>query len=331
MKKLLSKIIVIVSGILIVSWCSIFVISHAVYHRSFMATVAECYLRITNKGDLASTQNAEAYMKTIAKTQDEPYSLDTKKYKSSAKMTEFKGTQMITFGDSEKSSHTVLFLHGGAYVNNVLSNHLDFCDKLSQKTNAYVMIPLYPLAPNNTYDKTFNLLTDLYTDMLTNKQNDITIMGDSAGGGLSIAFCEYLNKKGLAKPEHLIGLSPWVDISMTTSDYEKYQRADPSLGREGLIAMGKAWAGELDTNNYLVSPINGDVSGLPDTTLFVGTRELFYPDVIRFYDILQKAGVKSTLITGEGLNHVYPLFPIPEAKEALNQISNVITNSKAAK
>jgi len=57
----------------------------------------------------------------------------------------------------------------------------------------------------------------------------------------------------------------------------------------------------------------------------VGTREIFYPDVTKFYNMLQNEGVKSQIYIGEGMNHVYPIYPIPEAKEALQEVCDIIT------
>ena len=90
--------------------------------------------------------------------------------------------------------------------------------------------------------------------------------------------------------------------------------------------MGKCWVGELDTQDYRVSPIFGDISALHDVYLFVGTREIFYPDVTAFYEMLQAQGIASELYVGEGMNHVYPIYPIPEANDALDQICAILQN-----
>ena len=94
----------------------------------------------------------------------------------------------------------------------------------------------------------------------------------------------------------------------------------------GLKEMGKLWAGNLDIKDYKVLPIYGDISNLKDVYLFVGIREILYLDVTKFYDKLQDNNITSKLYVGEGMNHVYPVYPIPEAKEALKQICDIISN-----
>ncbi len=201
--------------------------------------------------------------------------------------------------------------------------HIVFCDKIAKKTNATVFAPIYPLAPNHTYEETYRIVEDLYKFALEIGK-PITIMGDSAGGGLSAAFCEYLASRGFEQPEHLILISPWVDVSMS-GDYDDYIDCDPALGIEGPRELGKSWAGDLDPKDYRISPLFGDVSQFPQTTVFVGTHEVIYPDIIQFYDKLKSSDIDAKLFVGDEMNHVYPIYPlVPESKEALNQIIEII-------
>ena len=229
---------------------------------------------------------------------------------------------MLIFSGSDDPDRIVLYLHGGAYVNEINPAHILFCDKLAKEVNAAVYAPVYPLAPNHTYAETYRILESFYRD-LQKDHKPVTLMGDSAGGGLAAAFSEYLAGIHLPEPEHLILFSPWVDVSMS-GNYEAFVNADPVLGAEELRRMGEVWAGDLDPKDHKVSPLFGDVSGLPDTLIFTGTREIFYPDITAFFDKLKAAGVKAELIVGENMNHVYPLYPIPEAKSAVRTVVKTI-------
>lgn len=314
--------IIAIIGILM---ATLFAVSHAIYGRSMMATVVEIYLRAQNQKLYLIKEQAEACMAEKLRKGDEPFVLkNSKQYKSKVELSDFQGMQVVTFGDKAQADYIVMYLHGGGYVEQMSSYQLAFADRLAKAANAYVIAPLYPLAPNHTYDEGYKLVLALYEDIRENTDKEITVMGDSAGGGFAIAFCEYLKEMNVQQPKHLIGLSPWLDVSMTASDYAPYENVDPMLGAQALSAMGRAWAGQLSTSDYKVSPLNGEVTGLPDTSLFVGTREIFYPDVMQFYEKLQSTNTNVTLHVGKGMNHVYHLLPIPEAKEALQEICEII-------
>ena len=64
-------------------------------------------------------------------------------------------------------------------------------------------------------------------------------MGDSAGGGLSLALAEYFKAEGMRLPDELILLSPWVDVSMENEDIPKYQPKDPMIEAASAGAVAK--------------------------------------------------------------------------------------------
>ena len=270
-----------------------------------------------------SVENSKEHLKNRSLVEDAPYEIPKLMKHAKIKTKELFGCQIEIFNESLSAENIILYLHGGAYVNEILVQHLIFCDKLAKKVNATVFTPIYPLAPNHTYEETYEIVENLY-ELLLKFKKPITIMGDSAGGGLSAAFCEYLAAADMPQPTHLILISPWVDISMS-GDYDDYVDIDPMLGVDGAREMGKAWAGDLDTKDYMVSPLFGDVKNLPQTTIFVGTHEILYPDIVKFYNKLKDNGVDVELIVGKDQSHVYPLYPlIPESEEAFNQIVEII-------
>ena len=296
------------------------IISHAVYHRSDMATAVELYFRVS--GTKHKFADADACADYIAKRGEaKEYALNAASMKSNVDETAVNGCRVYTLSASGAPEYRVLYLHGGAYINDASAYHWKLCDRLAQDLNAEVVFPIYPLTPNHIWSETYDLITAVYEDILADAEIPVVLMGDSAGGGLAVAFCEYIDEIGLPQPDKLILLSPWMDISMSNPEAANYERADPMLSAYGLIEMGKCWAGELPLDDYRVSPIFGDVSMLQNVTLFVGTREIFYPDVTAFYEMLQGTGVEAALHIGEGMNHVYPLYPIPEADEAFEQIA----------
>ena len=293
---------------------------------SKMSRIVETALDKKHREYVDDAKKADEHMQERSLEEDEEYKLPKMIYHTKAESRDMFGCQMVVFNDTEDAERLVIYLHGGIYVNEIRNPHILFCDKLAKKVNACVYAPIYPLAPNHTFEETYEIVENLYRHLLT-LEMPIIIMGDSAGGGLSAAFAEYLAANDLPQPENLILISPWLDVSMS-GDYESVE-ADPMLGVDGLREMGETWAGDLDPKDYRVSPLFGEVKDLPKTTLFVGTHEIFYPDVVEFYNMLKNSGVDAELNVGEGMTHVYAIYPlVPESKEAFKHIVSVILDEK---
>ena len=240
---------------------------------------------------------------------------DAKPPKSIFKSMDFNGMEVFTFGD-KNAKNTILYIHGGAYVNEINWQHYVFCMLMSRKLGAYVLAPVYPLAPLHNVEETFVLITELYKKLIS--KGNITLMGDSAGGGFVLSFCQYIGSVDLPQPDHIVTFSPWVDISMSNAPYNS--KDDPILGEVGLREIGKAWAGNLDVKDYRVSPIFGNNEGLAKTLIFAGDNEIFYKDIEKYVQNLKESGVDVRFIVGKGLFHIYPLFPCPEAWDAFKEI-----------
>ena len=285
---------------------------------SKMSKIVEYTLEKRHPEYLVSAESAREHMQKRSLEEDNEFKIPKRIYHSKVESKNLFNCQTLIFNGAEDCSHIVLYLHGGAYVNEIMLPHISFCDRLANKVSGTVFAPLYPLAPNHTYEETYEIIEKLYKHLL-DMGKPITIMGDSSGGGLSAAFAQYLAANDLPQPENLILISPWVDVSMS-GNYDDVEK-DPMSGVDGLRELGRAWAGDLDMKDYKVSPLFGDVSKLSRTTIFVGTHEQIYHDVVNFYNKLKDNNIDVELNVGEEMNHVYPVYPlVPESKEAFNHI-----------
>ena len=277
--------------------------------KSFMAKIEEAILRFTKPDYMDSKESIVDYLKNKPK-QKPPGGI--------FKSIDIDGTEVFSFGD-ENSKNTILYIHGGAYINEINYQHLLYCRMMSRKLDAHVFAPVYPLAPSSSAKQTDDVIVPLYEKLI--RKDNLILMGDSAGGGFVHSFCQYLKTADLPQPKQIITFSPWVDISMSNQPFDSEN--DPILGEVGLREIGKSWAGDFDTLDYRVSPIY-DNTGLPDTLIFAGEKEIFYKDIEKYAENLKNDGVNVKFITGKGLFHIYPLFPIPEAKNAFKEIKKEI-------
>ncbi len=310
--------------LIVIMICSIIfiIMSHIVYNRSSMATIVEMYLR--NNGCKTVLSDNNKFSKFIEKTKDEKFKLPFYNFNSDIDNIQIDENIIYKLNSNENYDKTILYIHGGGYVTQPVIYHWIFLDKLAKKENAKIYVPIYTLAPNKNWKNAYELLIELYEQILEETNKSIIIMGDSAGGGLALAFTEYLKEKNIEEPNKLVLISPWLDVSMSNANYEYYEEIDPMLVKRGLIECGKLWANGLDLKDYKLSPIYGDLRNIPETLLIVGTREIFYPDIILLKQKLEENSVETKIIIGEDMNHCYPLYPIPEADEVLEKIIDFI-------
>lgn len=235
---------------------------------------------------------------------------------------------LFRFNEGADSPCAIFYCHGGSYVNDFSYFHWRLMQKLMNRTGAAIIAPGYRLAPYGTWAEAFRLILPAYTRMAReHPQRKLILMGDSAGGGLAAALALELIRQGERAPDELILLSPWMDVTMADPDIKAFQEKDPWL-TTGHRACGRWWAGEADLRDPRVSPLYGPVEQLRHVTVFAGTREILNPDSVKLFEKLDPAG-GSELIIGQGMFHVYPLLPIPEAKAAVEKIVEKIMRERS--
>ena len=281
--------------------------------KSFIAKIQEFILYFTKPKYMDSNEKVNYLIKERLNAQEKPPK--SRIFKSRY----LNGTQIFSYG-KQSAKNMVIYIHGGAYINEIGFQHHFFCSYIAKKLDAYVIAPVYPLAPKHSCEETFDKITDLYNSLIENNGNgkSIYLIGDSAGGGFALSFCQHLKTVNLPCPQKIVVYSPWVDISMGDSPYDN--ESDPILGEIGLREIGKYWAGELGVNDYRVSPLFGDSSHFPPTIIFAGDNEIFYKDILKYYEKLKEESVDARLIVGKGMFHIYPLFPSPESRDAFYEL-----------
>ena len=239
-------------------------------------------------------------------------------------VTQYKVGDMQVFESAAKddTKPIVLYIHGGAYLHNFSPPHWSAMAEWAETTGCGIVTPNYPLLYRYTAKDAHPLMVQLYKQLLERfPAKRIVVMGDSAGGGFTLALAQELKADSIALPNHLVLISPWVDVA---GGDDALQENDTFLNNEVLRLVGADWAGDFDTRDPIVSPLYGDMQGLPATDLFVGTWEVFYTDIVKTYEKMKSAGVDVRLHVKEKMGHVYPLWPCPEGKEARKEIAEII-------
>ena len=220
----------------------------------------------------------------------------------------------------------IIYLHGGAYVNSFASQHWSFMSKLVDRLGCTVTAPNYPHAPEHHVHDVFEFLLPLYRELAAaSGAENVTLMGDSSGGGISLALAQRLREDGLSQPGNVIMLSPWLDATLSNPEIAIVDRIDPFLGVAGLQYAGAAYARNVDPKHYLVSPLYGTLHNLAPITLFIGTRDIFLPDCRQLRNKAIAENVKLNYREYDGMVHDWMLGPLPESKQVLREIVNELT------
>ena len=229
--------------------------------------------------------------------------------------------------NSAEPARTILYFHGGAYVRNFTKYHWELIAAIATATASRVIAPDYPLAPDYQSDEMYSYLADLqpYLETLENS-GPITIMGDSAGGGLALAYSQWLAVRQCQVINQIILLSPWLDLSMSNPAIYGVTQRDKMLSVRGLLMAGSSYANELPLQDYRVSPLFGDYGNLPPISLFIGTNDLFWPDCVKLRDLCLKKAQPVNYFEYPSMFHVWmSVVNLPESKAAIKQVAALVS------
>lgn len=236
---------------------------------------------------------------------------------------------IITPKNEPKSNKKILYFHGGSYMAEASKAHWNFIEKLIKDLGVTVILPDYPLSPKYTYKDVFSMVIPLYKEIIEKVDaNDLIVMGDSAGGGLSLAMEEKLNEEGNIKmPSKTILISPWLDVRLENPKIEEYQKNDTVLNKETLKLAGLAYATPEGINNYLVNPIDGNLSKLQNVTIFIGTFDILNPDIHLLQEKAKEQGVEIEVKEYQQAKHIWLIENNSSeeiTKKAYNDLINTI-------
>lgn len=226
---------------------------------------------------------------------------------------------------------TLLYLHGGGYVAGNIQYALGFGSVLAEKTGARVLCAAYRLAPEHPFPAALEDALEAYRYLLDSGDlpEDISLVGESAGGGLVFSLCLKLRDEGLPLPRSIVALSPWTDLTFGGGTYDSNRWRDPTLSEQSLRGFASAYAPE-NAADPLVSPIFADLTGLPPSLIIAGGDELLLDDARMLDARLGEAGCEHRIYVEDGMWHVYPLFGTPEAQKALDMICEALAPDASA-
>ncbi|MEG9224802.1 alpha/beta hydrolase fold domain-containing protein [Aeromicrobium sp. Sec7.5] len=205
----------------------------------------------------------------------------------------------------------VLYLHGGGYVHPLTPDYWRLVRALTAAP-AEVVVPAYPLAPVAHVDDVVPRLVALARSL---DDLPLVVMGDSAGGALSLVLAGHL--RGAARrPDAVVLLSPWLDATLDEDQVSDLEATDPMLEETGLRAAGRWWSGGRTTTDPDVSPVFGNLDGLPPVDVHVGAHDILRPAVELLAQRADRADdVVLTVHERTAMFHVWMTRFVPEGAQ----------------
>lgn len=229
---------------------------------------------------------------------------------------------------TRRAREAILYFHGGGYVAGGPKTYHSLCAGLCKRLNAEAFLPKYRLAPENPFPAAVEDALESYQALLEHfAPEKITVAGDSAGGGLTLALLLALKDQGLPQPKCAVVFSPYADVTRQAQSYIRNDATDPMLSLAMLNAGGNVYVqDERDLTHPYASPILGDFTGLPPLLITVCEEECLRDDSYKVAQKAQAANVPVSFISRQDLFHVWPImYPLlPEARADFKKIVSFI-------
>ena len=215
----------------------------------------------------------------------------------------------------ERRQGVLLYLHGGGYTCGDLEYAKGFGAMLAVQCGIRVFCAAYRLAPEAPFPAAAEDALAAYEYLLNKgyRPEQITLCGESAGGGLCYSVCLQLREKEMPMPNGIIAISPWVDLTCSGESHKANGEKDAALSPEMLEFFADCYASEKEAP--LVSPLFGQLEGMPPSLIFAGDEEILLSDAQRLQEKLLRSGCKSRLSIRPQRWHAYLLYGIGEDQQ----------------
>ncbi len=220
------------------------------------------------------------------------------------------------------TDRVILYLPGGAYVLRTPNVHSGMVSRLCKHSNARALMTYYRLAPEYPFPACLEDAVLAYRWLLDQgiAPGQIVIAGDSAGGGLTLSTLLALKQWKLPMPGCAYMLSPLLDVSDKAPSRWKNSVSDRALPAPAQRAINPRplYLGDADPADPMVSPINGNFSGLPPMYIQVSDSEMLLDDSLRLARRCHTYDVEVNVDIWRKVPHVWQAFAfLPESGEAL--------------
>ncbi|MGY2083992.1 alpha/beta hydrolase [Blastococcus sp. SYSU DS0539] len=224
------------------------------------------------------------------------------------------------------TSRVLLYTHGGGFAVGSAASHRKLAGHVAKALGVTSFVLDYRRAPEHPHPAQVEDGVAVFDALLDRgiRPEDVTTIGDSAGGNLAVAIPLALRDQGKPVPGSVIAFSPWLDMENKGETLQTNDATDALITVELLAGMIAGVLGDsVDPTTPLANPLYADLSGFPRLYVNAGGAESLLDNATRLADRARAAGVDVTLSVAAGMQHVFPFLAgrAPEADEEIAAVA----------
>jgi epsilon-lactone hydrolase len=228
--------------------------------------------------------------------------------------------------DNVNPQATVLYFHGGGYSFYPRA-YAHFIAQIALAANCKTFALDYRLSPEHRFPAQLEDALNAYRWLLDEgvPPRAFVVMGDSAGGNLTLALLLAARDAKLPLPALAILLSPPTGLEVSGAGNSNGRTCD-WIDRKMLEQWFDWFCDPTQHRNPLVSPVYADLRGLPPIYMQAGRAEILFSTIQAFADRGRDQGADILLDAWEDMTHDFQVFVpyAPQSAEALRRIGEVI-------
>jgi monoterpene epsilon-lactone hydrolase len=224
----------------------------------------------------------------------------------------------------------VLYLHGGAYMVCTSGTHREMVYSMVVKGGFLAVVPNYRRVPEvsipDAVDDCLRAYEYLVKDLGVSPSR-ICIMGDSAGGALTVLTMCQIRDKQLGLPACGVLISPWADLYDPDLNEMARTKVLPDydyIPLDAITLISQEVAMNLDIHDPRINPSYANLDGLPPMLIHAGEVEILRPQIERFVEKLPNA----TYEVIQDMVHVPEMFAsvCDSSAEALEHVCKFVNS-----
>jgi len=226
---------------------------------------------------------------------------------------------------SSLNGRCIQYAYGGGYVGGSCYEDLIIAAPLAQHCESRIVMVDYRLSPEHSYPAPQLDMHQVYPELLTQYGAPrLVVCGESAGANQALGLMQHARDLGLALPRCAALFSPWCDLSNQGDSHIFNDGRDPTLSNLWVDTAASWHANGQALDDPGISPLHGDMHGLPPCIITTGSRDLLLSQCLRLARKMRAAGVPCDLRVNEGMWHVFEFYPLPEATQSIIEVAEFI-------